>query len=85
MQVLGIEQYNVAHGMGSSHGISRIIRLAYHEEPAYVPLLKRAYQLWRELEHDTERVHFPLSCYRRPTALYMQGYTPKHGWKVAKL
>lgn len=56
VQVLGIEQYGVAHSMGSSHGISRIIRLAYHEDPAYVPLLKRAYELWRELEHDTHTV-----------------------------
>jgi sarcosine oxidase len=37
--------------MGSSHGLTRIIRLAYHEDPSYVPLLRRAYALWRELEH----------------------------------
>ena len=55
-QVLGIEQYSVAHHLGSSHGISRIIRLAYHEDPAYVPLLKRAYELWQELEHETKQV-----------------------------
>jgi sarcosine oxidase len=36
--------------MGSSHGITRIIRLAYAEDPSYVPLLHRAYALWRELE-----------------------------------
>jgi sarcosine oxidase len=36
--------------MGSSHGLTRIIRLAYHEDPSYVPLLRRAYDLWRELE-----------------------------------
>ena len=35
---------------GSSHGITRIIRLAYYEDPSYVPLLRRAYELWRELE-----------------------------------
>ena len=34
--------------MGSSHGLTRIIRLAYHEDPSYVPLLRRAYALWRE-------------------------------------
>ena len=39
--------------MGSSHGLTRIIRLAYHEDPSYVPLLRRAYALWRELEHDS--------------------------------
>lgn len=56
LKVLGLEQYGVAHSMGSSHGISRIIRLAYHEDPAYVPLLKRAYQLWKELEEETKQV-----------------------------
>ncbi len=37
-RVLGIEQYTTAHDRGSSHGQSRIIRQAYHENPAYVPL-----------------------------------------------
>ncbi|MDP8922916.1 MAG: N-methyl-L-tryptophan oxidase [Chloroflexota bacterium] len=49
-RVLGIERFDVPHAMGSSHGISRIIRLAYYEHPSYVPLLRRAYELWRELE-----------------------------------
>ena len=50
----GIEKFTVAHAFGSSHGLSRIIRLAYWEHPDYVPLLKRAYELWRELEQGTE-------------------------------
>jgi sarcosine oxidase len=49
-RVLGLERYDVPNSMGSSHGVTRIIRLAYHEHPAYVPLLRRAYELWRELE-----------------------------------
>ncbi len=49
-RVLGLEQFGVAHEMGSSHGLTRIIRLAYYEDPAYVPLLRRSYELWRELE-----------------------------------
>jgi len=48
MRVLGIEQFTPAHTFGSSHGGSRIIRKAYFESPAYVPLLVRAYQLWDE-------------------------------------
>ncbi|MCO5220136.1 MAG: N-methyl-L-tryptophan oxidase [Thermomicrobiales bacterium] len=48
--VLGLEQFDIPHASGSSHGINRIIRLAYYEDPSYVPLLKRAYELWRELE-----------------------------------
>ncbi len=39
-----------AHLGGSSHGESRIIRLAYFEHPSYVPLLRRAYENWRALE-----------------------------------
>ncbi len=49
-RVLGLERFDIPHSMGSSHGVNRIIRLAYYEEPRYVPLLRRAYDLWRELE-----------------------------------
>jgi len=50
LRVLGIEQFDIGHARGSSHGITRIIRLAYFEHPSYVPLLRRAYELWRDLE-----------------------------------
>jgi sarcosine oxidase len=50
VRVLGLERFDVPHEQGSSHGVTRIIRLAYYEHPAYVPLLRRAYALWRELE-----------------------------------
>ena len=53
-RVLGIEQFGIAHDKGSSHGVTRIIRLAYHEHPSYVPLMRRAYELWRDLEASTE-------------------------------
>ena len=49
-RALGIEQFGIAHDKGSSHGVTRIIRLAYHEHPSYVPLMRRAYELWRDLE-----------------------------------
>lgn len=49
-RVLGIERYGIPHAMGSSHGHTRIIRLAYYEDPSYVPLIQRAYELWREIE-----------------------------------
>jgi sarcosine oxidase len=54
-RVLGLEQFQPAHAHGSSHGKSRVIRLAYFEDPAYVPLLRRAYDLWRRVEQDTGR------------------------------
>src|SRR5438093_1090306 len=50
LRVLGLERYDVLHPFGSSHGLNRIIRLAYSEHPSYVPLLWRAYELWRELQ-----------------------------------
>ncbi len=49
-RVIGIEQYEPGHDRGSSHGETRIIRLGYFEHPSYVPLLRRTYELWRELE-----------------------------------
>lgn len=53
--VLGLERYTSPHDLGSSHGNSRIIRQAYYEDPAYVPLVLRAYDLWRRLERETGR------------------------------
>jgi sarcosine oxidase len=50
LSVIALEQFAAAHDRGSSHGLSRIIRLAYFEHPSYVPLLRRAFTLWRELE-----------------------------------
>src|SRR4029450_10976593 len=54
-RVLGVERYAPAHDRGSSHGATRIIRLGYFEHPSYVPLLRHAYKLWRELEAATAR------------------------------
>ncbi len=51
LRVLGIERYDIPNEMGSSHGISRMIRLTLQEDPAYVPLVRRAYELWHELEN----------------------------------
>ena len=56
-RVLGLERYDVLHPYGSSHGLTRIIRLAYSEGPAYVPLLRRAYELWHELERFNGCLH----------------------------
>jgi sarcosine oxidase len=52
-RVLGLESFTPAHDKGSSHGSSRIIRQAYYEHPSYVPLVLRAYELWKRLESDT--------------------------------
>lgn len=49
-RVLGLEQYTLGHDRGSSHGQTRIIRKAYFEHPSYVPLVRRAYERWYDLE-----------------------------------
>lgn len=54
-RVLGLEKFTPAHDRGSSHGGSRIIRQSYFEDPAYVPLLLRAYELWDQLAADSGR------------------------------
>ncbi|MDP9379196.1 MAG: N-methyl-L-tryptophan oxidase [Chloroflexota bacterium] len=52
VKVLGLEAHGPGHTLGSSHGESRIIRMAYMEHPDYVPLLRRAYELWEELQAE---------------------------------
>lgn len=53
VRVLGLDRFPGGHDRGSSHGDTRIIRLAYFEHPDYVPLLRRSYALWSELERLT--------------------------------
>jgi sarcosine oxidase len=53
-KVLGLDQFKPPHNLGSSHGLSRVIREAYYEHPLYVPIVKRAYDLWFELEKETQ-------------------------------
>ncbi len=52
-KVLGLEQFDIPHELGSHSGQSRIIRKAYGEASDYVPLLERAYENWRTLESET--------------------------------
>lgn len=52
-RVLGFERFTPAHTHGSGHGDSRVIRQSYFEDPSYVPLLLRAYELWEGLERAT--------------------------------
>jgi sarcosine oxidase len=51
-RVLLLEQFAIGHERGSSHGHSRIIRLAY-DAPDYVRLAQAAYPLWRALEQES--------------------------------
>jgi len=58
VRALGIEQFAPPHTLGSTHGRSRIIREAYFEHQLYVPLVRRAYELWDELERASGRMLF---------------------------
>lgn len=51
-KVLGLDRFSPPHAFGSSHGQTRIIREAYFEHPAYVPLVQRAYENWAALERE---------------------------------
>lgn len=53
VRVLGIERFEPGHDRGSSHGRTRIIRHGYFEHPSYVPLVRRAATMWRELERQS--------------------------------
>ena len=53
LHVLGLDRFSPPHAFGSSHGETRIIREAYFEHPVYVPMVQRAYELWRNLEKES--------------------------------
>jgi sarcosine oxidase len=58
LRVAGFDRWAPPHALGSTHGRTRIIREAYFEHPLYVPLIRRAYALWAELEREAGRALF---------------------------
>ena len=54
-RVMGIDQFNPPHSLGSSHGDTRITRLAIGEGEQYTPLVLRSHELWREIERESGR------------------------------
>lgn len=76
LKVCGIEQFGLGHDRGSSHGESRVIRMAYFMHPDYVPVLRRAYDLWRELETATGQKLMTLPgllCLGEPDGPFIRG------------
>ena len=51
-RVLGLDRHPLGHRLGSSHGVTRVVRMAYFEHPDYVPLLRRAFAGFERLEHE---------------------------------
>jgi sarcosine oxidase len=60
-RVLALEQFAIGHDQGSSHGHTRIIRQAYYEHPDYVPLVRRAFARWYDLE-QRQGIHLLTGC-----------------------
>jgi sarcosine oxidase len=57
-KVVAFDRYAPPHSLGSTHGKTRIIRETYFEDPRYVPLVRRAYELWDELARAANRPLF---------------------------
>ncbi|WP_347558822.1 N-methyl-L-tryptophan oxidase [Robbsia sp. KACC 23696] len=76
VRVLGIDQFTPPHDRGSSHGATRITRMAVGEGEVYVPIIKRSHAIWDELERDTGATLF-----HRTGGLIMglSGETSHHG------
>lgn len=73
--VIGLDRFAPPHARGSSHGDTRVIRMAYFEHPDYVPLLRQAYQAWHTLETlSGQQLYFP-------TGVLQIG--PEHGEVIA--
>ncbi len=61
IRCVGIDRFDPPHDRGSSHGLSRLIRLCYFEHPDYVPLLHESYRLWHELQDGTKSPVFRIT------------------------
>lgn len=60
-KILGIDRFEPPHSEGSSHGESRITRLAVGEGAEYVGLAKRSHEIWKELRINTgHQIYFPV-------------------------
>ena len=53
LRVLGIDRFRPPHDRGSTHGDTRITRLAIGEGAEHVPLVRRSHELWRQIEAAT--------------------------------
>ncbi|MDT7950476.1 MAG: N-methyl-L-tryptophan oxidase [Acetobacteraceae bacterium] len=53
LRAVGIDRFDPPHPHGSTHGGTRVTRLATAEGDAYVPLVRRSHEIWRELEEET--------------------------------
>ena len=79
-RVLGIDRHTPPHDLGSSHGDTRITRLAIGEGVHYTPLVLRSHELWRELERETgadlltQCGGLVISSENKASALHVEGF-----------
>lgn len=52
IDVIGIDRWSPPHSLGSTHGDTRVTRVACAEGAAYVPLARRSHELWRRIEQE---------------------------------
>ncbi|XP_065842903.1 peroxisomal sarcosine oxidase-like isoform X2 [Oscarella lobularis] len=71
-KTLLIEQFDRLHTRGSSHGASRITRMAYNR-PYYVAMMKDAFPMWESIERESGKKLFT------PTGLLTEFHKPKGG------
>ena len=58
LKTLCIDQYNQGHDHGGTHGETRAFRMAYYDDPKYIPLLKQAYIDWKNIEKRANKKLF---------------------------
>jgi sarcosine oxidase len=91
MRVLALDRHPPGHARGSSHGQTRLFRIAYYEHPDYVPLLRRARAAWLALENESgDRLFTPsgLVAAGPPTGAVIAGTLAaarQHGLAVERL
>lgn len=61
LNIIGIDRFHPPHQMGSSHGETRITRLAVGEGEDYVALAKRSHEIWAEIQAKTgKKIYHPV-------------------------
>ncbi|MBV1693496.1 MAG: FAD-dependent oxidoreductase, partial [Hyphomicrobiales bacterium] len=63
-RAIGLDRHDVPNDIGASYGHeTRIYRFSYFEDPRYVPLMRRSYELWLELEQgQPDAIVHPVGC-----------------------
>ena len=74
VSVIGIDRFVPPHSLGSSHGSTRLVRVAYFENEAFTPMARHAITLWQALEARTGRTLFHatgVTCIGAPGSAFM--------------